>query len=142
ENGLLADEFNRSHFLYLPNGRILLGGLEGITSFYPEEILDDSYQPETEITGIRVNNEAVTPGPSSLIDSLSLQQLTGLKLKHDQNSLTIEFAGLQYNSFKSIGYRFQLEGLDKDWIQAQRGEATYTNLDPGRYLLKLNTTNT
>lgn len=142
EDGLIADEFNRFHFLHLPDDRILLGGIEGITSFYPEEILDDSFQPEVEITGIRVNNQAVEPGPSSLIDSLSLQQLTELRLEHSQNSLSIEFAGLQYNSFKSIGYRFQLEGLDKDWVQAKRGEATYTNLDPGTYLLKLNTSNT
>ncbi len=142
EDGLLADEFNRFHFVRLPDDQIILGGLEGITSFYPDEILDDSYQPEVEITGIRVRNVALEPGPSSLIDSLSLRQVSELRLNYSQNSLAVEFAGLQYNSFKSIDYRYQLEGLDNEWIRVNRGEAIYTNLTPGSYTLKLNTTNT
>nr|WP_192579326.1 hybrid sensor histidine kinase/response regulator transcription factor [Dyadobacter sp. UC 10] len=142
EDGILADEFNRFHFVHLPDDRILLGGLEGITAFYPSLILDDSYQPEVEITGIRVNNLALEPGPSSLIDSLSVQQVNEIKLKYHQNSLTVEFAGLQYDSHKSLQYRYQLVGLDDNWIYPKRGEAIYTNLTAGKYTLKLNTTNT
>ncbi|MVM41003.1 hypothetical protein GO730_30410 [Spirosoma sp. HMF3257] len=45
EDGLLEDEFNRFHFLHLPNDLILMGGLDGIISFYPRQLKDDTYQP-------------------------------------------------------------------------------------------------
>lgn len=142
EDGLLADEFNRFHFIQQPDDRISLGGLEGITSFYPKEIMNDTYQPEVEITGIRVNNIPVNPKNSSLTDSLPLQLLKEIKLKHDENFLVIEFAGLQYNSYKNLKYRYKLEGLDQKWNDVERAEAVYTNLSPGRYTLQLNSANT
>jgi len=142
QDGLMADEFNRFHFLTTPDGKISLGGLDGITSFYPEHLVDDTYQPEVEITGIRVNNIPVNPTNSSLTDSLPLQLLREIKLKHDENFLVIEFAGLQYNSYKNLKYRYKLEGLDQKWNDVERAEAVYTNLSPGRYTLQLNSANT
>lgn len=142
EDGLLAEEFNRFHFIQQPDGRISLGGLTGITSFYPNEIIDDAYQPEVEITGMLVNNVALEARQSSMSDSLAFQQLKEIHLKYNQNSLKVEFAGLQYNSYKNLKYRYKLEGQDKNWINPERGEALYTNLSPGKYTLKLNTSNT
>lgn len=163
EDGLLADEFNRFHFLHLPglvrrvsaqrgpnvgpaafqsdgpDDRIILGGVEGITSFYPAKLRDDQYQPPVEIIDIRVNNHSIQP---ALIDSLPVQNVNRLDLPHDQNFLTVGFAALQYNNPGKLQYRYQLEGIDQSWTRSERPEAIYTNLSPGNYTLKLNASNT
>ncbi|WP_164851207.1 hybrid sensor histidine kinase/response regulator transcription factor [Larkinella soli] len=142
EDGLPGDEFNRFHFLHLPDDRIILGGMAGTIDFYPSQIRDDTYQPQIEVTGIQINNRRVEPGPGSPIDSIPVQLVQHLDLPYDQNFLTVEFAALQYNSHDRLRYRYQLEGIDKDWIIAERPEAIYTNLSPGTYALNLNGSNT
>ena len=140
EDGLLADEFNRFHYLHLPDDRILLGGLEGITSFYPRQLREDNYQPPVQITDIQVNNRSILPG--ELTDSLPSQAIDHLELNYDQNFVTIAFAGMQYNRQAKIRYRYQLVGINKNWVETSRPTAEYTDLRWGHYKLLLNASNT
>lgn len=140
EDGLLEDEFNRFHFIHLLDDRIILGGLGGITSFYPNQLRDDNYQPPIQITTIKVNNQPLVPG--QLTDSLPVQVLKQLELPYDKNFLTVEFAALQYNNQPSIRYRYQLQGLNEQWVETNRPIAEYTDLWWGTYTLKLNASNT
>ena len=159
EHGLLANEFNRFHWLKLPGERdvgtpnrgprIIMGGLEGITAFYPVEVGQDEYHPPVELTSLLVNNQPVS---AALTDSLPPQAVRSLTLAHDQNFVTAEFAALQFNgsAARNAGprrpdnnrYRHRLEGLEDDWKESGRPVATYTNLLPGDYVLLLNATNT
>ncbi len=65
-----------------------------------------------------------------------------LYFPHDQNVFSFEFAALDYNSSQSIEYAYKMEGFDKDWIESgKRRFVTYTNLDPGKYIFKVKSTN-
>lgn len=140
EDGLWEDEFNRFHFLHLPDDRIIMGGLGGITSFYPRQLRDDNYQTPVQITGIAVNNQPLKR--SALSDSLPVQSLKKLELPYNQNFLTISFAALQYNSQPKLRYRYQLVGLNNNWVETSRPVAEYTDLRWGTYSLRLNVSNT
>ncbi|GAB4011265.1 two-component regulator propeller domain-containing protein [Spirosoma migulaei] len=140
DDGLLEDEFNHFHFLHLPDDRILLGGLEGITSFYPNQLQDDTYQPRTQITDIQLNNQSILPGP--LTDSLPVQAISHLDLPYNQNFITIRYAALQYNRQGKTRYRYQLVGLNQQWVESNEPIVQYTDLRWGRYSLKLNASNT
>ncbi|RRB07823.1 hybrid sensor histidine kinase/response regulator transcription factor [Larkinella rosea] len=140
EDGLQADEFNRFHQLELPDGRIILGGLEGLTAFKPDELQEDTYQPEVQLTDIQINNRMLEPG--SLTNNRAVHTLDVLDLSHNQNFVTASFAAMQFNRRSKIRFRYQLEGLDPDWIVTERPIAVYTDLRPGYYTLKLNASNT
>ncbi|MVM31936.1 response regulator [Spirosoma sp. HMF4905] len=140
EDGLLENEFNRFHFLHLPNDRILMGGLEGITSFFPRQLHDDTYQPSIQITNIQLNNQPIISGP--LTNFLPIQAVSRLELPYNQNFIAVHFAALQYNRHNKIRYRYQLIGLNQQWIETQEPVIQYTDLDWGRYTLKLNASNT
>ena len=157
--GLLANEFNRFHWLKLPDARIVMGGLEGITAFYPGQVKKDTFDVPVELTKIRVNNKPVSP---ALTDSLPAQAVKKLVLDTDQNFLAVEFAALQFNGSPgrrsaargsatrqsasqrpgNNRYRYRLEGLEDDWTETDRPVAIYTNLPPGKYKLWLNASNT
>ena len=44
-------------------------------------------------------------------------------------------------SGNSNTFKYKLEGFDKDWNEARGHEATYTNLDKGRYTFLLKAAN-
>ncbi len=138
-DGLMADEFNRFHWLHLPDDRIIMGGLEGITVFDPRQVGDDTFQPRIELTGLSVNN---LPAAEGTLDSLPIQAVSQLVLPHDQNFITAEFAALQFNRPGKNRYRYRLDGLETDWKETDRPVATYTNLPPNNYVLVLNGSNT
>ncbi|MBD2699076.1 response regulator [Spirosoma sp. BT702] len=138
EDGLQADEFNRFHNLHLPDDRIILGGVDGITAFDPQQIGEDTYQPDVQLTDIQINNKPFKPDQ----DSLSVQAMPELVLPHDQNFVTVGFAAMQYNRQTKIRYRYRLEGLNDDWIYTDRPVAEYTGLRPGSYILRVNASNT
>ena len=49
-------------------------------------------------------------------------------------SLRLDFVGLSLTQAERVRYRYQLEGFDSSWQEAQsRREAFYTNLPPGNY---------
>ncbi|MCF0074717.1 response regulator [Dyadobacter sp. CY261] len=139
EDGLMADEFNRFHALALPD-RIFLGGMEGITAFDPRQSNADSYRPPVHITGVFINNQALKPHLSA--GEVPVAALESLNLAHWQNFVTIEFAAMQYNRSDKVRYRYQLEGVDKQWIETETPVTKYTDLRPGHYVLRLNASNT
>ncbi len=139
-DGLQADEFNRFHFLHLPDDRIVLGGLEGITAFYPGQVAEDAFEPRIEIISIQINNEPLPP--DLLPGAVPVHQANHLELASDQNFITVGFAGMQFNNPGKMRFRYLLEGVNREWVTSGNPEAIYTNLSPGLYTLKLNASNT
>lgn len=155
DDGIMADEFNRSHYVQFPDGKILMGGLEGFTVFYPGQIGQDAFEPKVELTQLQVNNQLIQPdfpGPDgvdttsaanrSLLGSLPIQATHQLTLAYTQNYLTVQFAALQFNQPAKNRYRYRLEGLEGGWKETARPEAVYTSLSPGDYMLVINASNT
>ncbi|CAN0381485.1 unnamed protein product, partial [Phaeothamnion confervicola] len=140
EDGLMADEFNRFHALALPDGRIFLGGMEGITAFDSKQANEDRYRPPVYVTGISINNAPLEPRLSA--GELPVAAMQALDLAYWQNFLTIEFAAMQYNRSDKIRYRYQLQGVDERWIETETPVTKYTDLRPGHYVLRLNASNT
>ncbi|TDE11274.1 hybrid sensor histidine kinase/response regulator transcription factor [Dyadobacter psychrotolerans] len=141
-DGLPGDEFNRFHHLKLPDGRLAFGGTEGWILFDPTAMLADTFRPQVAFTALKINNELVTPSSDGLLPA-PLNELNELSLPYDQNSLTVEFAGLEFSRPKKLRYRYQLEGYDEKWIISDNTPiANYTKLPPGDYKLRINSSNT
>jgi signal transduction histidine kinase/DNA-binding response OmpR family regulator/ligand-binding sensor domain-containing protein len=141
-DGLPGDEFNRFHYLQLPDGRLAFGGTEAWTIFNPVAIKTDKFQPTVAFTGLKINNTPVTSSGNSILPA-PLNDLTTLSLPFDKNTLTFEFAGLEYSSPQKLTYRYQLVGYNNDWVDAGNAAvAIFTKLPPGHYTFRISTTNT
>ena len=61
-----------------------------------------------------------------------------LVLSYKQSVISFEFASLNYDVSDKKQYSYMLEGFDKDWNNiGTKHTATYTNLDPGKYIFKV-----
>lgn len=123
-DGIANDRFIVAASYVLPDGRIAFGADNQIVLFNPEEVTINNPSPDIAITGIKVMSKPLQ------VDSL-LKSGT-IELNADENSLTIEFSGLSYNSTYIISYK--LEDIDKEWKMADNtNQAIYTYLPAGKY---------
>lgn len=141
EDGLLANEFNRFHYLQLSNDQVLMGGIEGITAFQPSQFQEDAFEPKVELTALQINNREVEPGKASPLAE-PIHVTNALTLNHNQNFITASFAALQFNRPGKNSYRYQLTGIDTGWVESRQPQVVYTALPPGKYTLLLNASNT
>jgi len=141
-HGLPENEFNRFHHLKLPDGQFVFGATSAWVMFDPARIKEDRFQTPLGFTGIKVNNLPLkTEAKSALYQPLNA--IEELRLPFDQNTVSISFAGLEYNQPVDIRYRYKLEGYDKTWVNAgNSGQAIYTRIPPGPYTLLVNASNT
>ncbi len=141
-DGLQDDEFNSAAFARTPDGRLFFGGVNGLTAFYPSEIEDRQTNAPVRLTGLKINNTAIPPleggrGVNSPLDR-PLHRTESIRLDHDQNLVTLEFALLDFQNPKENRFRYRLEGVDPDWVEAGTSHAAnYAHLRPGHYLFEV-----
>lgn len=137
-DGLQADEFNSMSYTKAPDGRLLFGGVNGINSFYPDDVQERMAAPNVIITGLDVNSEPLDFKKDTAIIQNPVPKVREIKLTHNQNVLTLRFAALQYANPSKHRYRYQLVGVD-DQVKIMEGtrEVTYAHLQPGQYTFKV-----
>jgi signal transduction histidine kinase/DNA-binding response OmpR family regulator/streptogramin lyase len=141
-DGLQDDEFNTGAYLKLPNGSLAFGGVNGLNIFNPAEVLQNGFTPNVFITNIMVGNQPVFPNDKTGVLKESIEYTKSITLNHLQDILTLEFSSLDYTNPLQNKYRYQLEGIDKDWIESgTRRSATYLHLPSGNFVFKLQGSN-
>ncbi len=141
-NGLQDDEFNTGSYAKLPNGHLAFGGVNGLNIFNPEEILIPGFMPNVFITAILINNQSVSPEDNTGVLKNTIEQSKSISLTHLQDILTLEFSSLDLTASAQNKYRYQLVGVDKEWVESgTRRTATYLHLPSGKYIFKVQGSN-
>ena len=140
-DGINGTMMNPESALKLDNGLMLFGSTKGLNIFDPKKIKLSSYKPNVVITDFQIFNKSVKIGKYFPLKK-SIYNSDEITLSHDQDVFSFEFAALDYNSSQAIQYAYKMEGFDEDWINSgTRRFVTYTNLDPGKYIFKVKSTN-
>ncbi|MCE6988117.1 ATP-binding protein, partial [Dyadobacter sp. CY323] len=137
-DGLQGSEFKSNSFYQTKDGEMYFGGERGFSSFYPEKLIENTIVPPVYLTDFQVFNKPVPIGDEQSILSTQISLAKEIRLTYDKSVISFEFAALNYNMPEKNTYAYQLEGFDEDWIQSgTTRKATYTNLDPGKYVFKV-----
>ncbi|WUR12380.1 diguanylate cyclase [[Empedobacter] haloabium] len=128
-----------------PNGLLYFGGVHGMTAIAPRDVRSPSVAPQVAITDIKVYNHSLSdarPQPGVKLEG-AVTAPRRLTLSPPASGFSIEFAALHYTEPGLNRYAYRLEGFDADWVEtdATRRAATYTNLDPGRYVFRVKAAN-
>jgi ligand-binding sensor domain-containing protein/signal transduction histidine kinase len=139
-DGLQSDEFSDGCY-QSPDGEIFFGGSNGFNAFYPDQVRSNPYVPPVAITSFKLLNKAVPIGGQVL--KQSIPYVDSLILSYKDNVISFEFAALSYANSHRNRYRYRLENFDPNWndVGSKQRLATYTNLDPGRYVLRVQGSN-
>lgn len=144
-DGLQDMEFKDHATSKSSNGLIYLGGINGFNEFHPDSIQSSLYEAPIVITNFLIFNKPVPIANDAFPDSplkKDISETEEIVLSYEQSVLSFEFTSLNYANKDRNVYSYILEGFDKDWnIVRNQRTATYTNLDPGKYLFKVRTLN-
>jgi diguanylate cyclase (GGDEF)-like protein len=128
-----------------PDGKLYFGGGGGVIMVEPAAVQVDSSAPAVSITDLSVFNRSLTmaPRPAGVELRGSVTAPRELVLSADQSVFSIEFAALHFADPSKNTYAYQLEGFDRKWVGADAAHrnATYTNLDPGKYVFRVKAAN-
>ncbi len=141
-NGLPDSLFAPHARLRLSSGDLLFGTTQGFVRFDPRSLRVDDRPPPVVLTSLEIFNERVRP---ALPDSPLRQSITETRRLEIPSRLSVvdfQFAALSFRSTARMQYRFKLEGFDRDWrTPGSERRARFTNLDPGRYRLRVKAAN-
>ncbi len=140
-DGLPANEFNYQSAYKDKNGKLYFGSYNGLVSFTPQEIEENTNIPKVVFSDLKLFNIHVPiNGPDELLTKdISLTE--EITFKASQNIFTIEFLALNYIKPERNRFAYKLEGFEKDWNYVSTPSATYTNLPPGTYDLLVKASN-
>ena len=144
-DGLQSNEFNGGAYCKSRTGEMFFGGINGLTSFYPDSIRANSYIPQIVITDIQIFNRSVPIGRGEEKRSIlkkSITETEEIELSYKDRVFSFEFAALHYASPDKNEYAYFMEGFEQEWnFVGNRRFATYTNLPPGNYVFKVKGSN-
>lgn len=145
--GIQSNEFSEHAIFKKNDDEIIIGGINGINTFYPKEITSMEIMPNTTLTDFYLSNKKVdvsqynTSGQVSPLKK-SITLTDSIFLKPNQNSFGFEFSAMIYSAPEKVLYAYMLEGFDKEWnyTDAKNRRANYTNLEYGSYIFKVKST--
>ena len=123
-------------------GELIFGGQGGLTIVRPELYRAWDYHPPIVVTQALVGGEPVRATRFNRAGDRAAAP-EPLRIDSGANSLSVEFAALDYSEPSHNRYAYRLDGFDRDWIasDATKRLAAYTNLPPGDYTLRLRGSN-
>ncbi|MEG2067913.1 MAG: two-component regulator propeller domain-containing protein [Tannerellaceae bacterium] len=122
--------------LVCENGEIFVGSINGLTTFFEQQLFNSSKDYKLYFSNLYINNELVHPGDHHKALAVALPYTPKIELNHNQNNLIFTFTTNNYvNTLKKAAYEYTLEGFNKKWITSYDNNILYTNLSPGKYTL-------
>lgn len=135
EDGLQANEFNSGAYLKDSDGYLYFGGINGVSIFKPSELHSNTEIPKVIFTSLRSANEV------ALIDP-PITKAKEIRLNYSNQSITLEFAALNYYKPKKNQYAYRISGVHDRWIGlGNQNSIEIANLGYGVFIVEVIATN-
>jgi signal transduction histidine kinase len=135
-DGLQDDHFFWGAAYKTKKGELFFGGINGMNSFFPSEIIRNSKPPIPVMLDIKLFEKSID-------SETPISSLKSLEVNHDNNYISFEYAGLDFIEPGRIQYMIKLEGLDQNWhLIGNRRLTSYSSLAPNKYIFRLKVANT
>jgi signal transduction histidine kinase/ligand-binding sensor domain-containing protein/CheY-like chemotaxis protein len=125
-----------------PDGTLYFGGFNGVTAFDPRAIGGNRIPPRAVITGFQIFNRPVEQARPGLLKG-PIEHAAQITLPATDSVFSLEFSALHFAAPQRNRFAYKLDGFDRAWVNtdATKRFATYTNLDPGRYVFRVRAAN-
>jgi ligand-binding sensor domain-containing protein/signal transduction histidine kinase len=103
------------------DGTLWFATLRGVTT------VDPAHMPVNHVSPLVVVEQVS-------VDDATLPIQNGAEIAPGHTRLAFQYAGLSFVAPQKVRFRYKLDGLDRDWVDAgTRRVAYYTNIPPGRH---------
>ncbi len=131
-------------FLKGKDGKLYFGGYHGFVSLDPKNFNEPTFIPLPFIHTFSIFNEEVNSDgiyEGELLLNKPLYKIDSLQLNYKTNTFSFGFNAQPVLIPNELKYRYMLQGYDGRWIYANNENrfAAFTNVPPGVYTLRINT---
>lgn len=134
EDGINQQEFNRISHYQAEDGQLFFGGLNGITAFYPEEILDTTTTINIPLEIVQLSQ--FSADANKIVDKTNeVIEQSKIVLKPNERFFDLTFALLNFENSSNIRYAYMVEGVDKDWTYTKENNVRISGLPYGTHQL-------
>lgn len=121
-------EFSNGSCLKTSDGKLYFGGVDGVNYFYPDKVHFGEFAPSIHFDRFMVRQDKL----------VGFMFQNPIKLKHNENFFSVSFSAIDFINNGECEYSYILEGFDNEWVQnGTNHTAVFTNVPPGKYLLKV-----
>ena len=133
-DGLQSNQFTNNAHYRTSDGQMYFGGINGITLFHPEQIVDNPYTPPVVITQLHLFNRRVFPNDDTGILKTDISGTKSITLSSKQSMFSLDFVVSNYISGNHNTFAYMLQGFDKEWYYSNSlRTVSYSNLPAGTY---------
>ncbi len=153
EDGIVLGGYMAGAGTKTQQGEVLFGSRHGLTVIQPRAFQEWNYRAPVAITDIRIQGKAIAAAHFNAGNQSSknanknannnASNNAALEIQPQSNQFTVEFAALDFSAPELNRYQFRLDGYDQHWTEtdSEHRQASYTNLPPGQYQLRLRGSN-
>lgn len=144
QDGFLTGSINERAIACVSNGEVIVGRANGVNKFKPAEIMYNKERPHVCFTGLSTFGQPVKvarPAAGGFSLTQALPFCDKIALPYGVNMFTVYFSTMSNVLPEKVKYSYMLEGFNGGQITTNDNYATYTNLTPGHYRLRVSAAN-
>jgi hypothetical protein len=117
------------------DGKLWFPTMAGVAVIDPATVRTNTQPPPVVIEEMKIDNQTVAV---ELLNSALRTPQSAIQLAPQQTSFEIQYTALSFLNSENIRFRYKLEGLDQNWIEAgTRRTAYFSHVSPGEYTFKV-----
>ncbi len=137
-DGMLNIECNGGRFpggVKTRDGRLLFPTQDGIAMIDPKEIKINKQPPPVVIESVKVDNKLLADLDfGNAAEPVNGNEKSKIQIEPSQQNFEIQYTALSFINSENVRFKYRLEGLDEDWVDAgNRRTAYYSHAAPGTY---------
>ncbi|MES2774924.1 MAG: two-component regulator propeller domain-containing protein [Bacteroidota bacterium] len=133
-DGLQGNEFNTHAVVKADDGRVIFGGVNGLTTINEAMLQKQPTPPIVQIAAIKAD---------SSINPFLFDEKYTLRLPPGSNAVEFEILAIDYVNPAKCKLQYRLKGYDDEWREtANPGTARYIKLKHGNYVLEYRASDT
>lgn len=136
--GVQGLQFSPNCALKSKSGKLYFGGINGLNSFYPADIIEHDSYPNLVFTALRVDYKLMEPGAEESPLLQSLNETSHLVLDYKQRDFSISFQGINFINPDKNNYRYKVDGVNNTWVEmGNQSTINFTYFPIGTYEIKV-----
>ncbi len=137
-DGMLNVEANGGRFpggIKTRDGRLWFPTQDGVAVINPETIKINPQPPPVIIEDVKIDAQSVAV---ETINSASRNPQFAIRIEPQQQNFEIKYTALSFINSGNLRFKYKLEGLDSEWIDAaNRRTAYFSHVPPGDYTFRV-----
>ena len=137
EDGLQSNQFFWGAAHSTKDGEFFFGGINGLNSFNPTQLLENKNIPPLFITKCTI--ESLDGKDKIILDNVEDLSISGgIELPYNNYNLKFEFTALDLTTPSRNLYKYILENYDEKWTEnSYLNSVIYTSIDEGDYVFNV-----